>query len=258
MRFETLDFEQSGGTAIARFNRPDDLNSLTESVFDDLEALITHCETDPTVRALVLTGKGKAFCVGLDLALLGQAFDDIGYFSAVVHRLAGIVSRLEQLPIPTLAAVNGYARAGGFEIAMGCDFVTIGSKARIGDAHTDSGVLPATVTARLARRIGMQRAKELLWTARWLEPQEAVDYGLALRVFPQETLVDDSVALLGGMINKPAPALAALKASLQATAEMGVEEATAHELAVFVEYATTQPYGKEGYTAFLEKRPPRW
>ena len=85
-----------------------------------------------------------------------------------------------------------------------------------------------------------------------------MDYDLALRVFPQETLVEDSIALLATMTNKPAPTLAALKASLNASEDMSPAAATAHELTVFAEYAATQPYGREGYAAFLEKRPPRW
>jgi enoyl-CoA hydratase/carnithine racemase len=258
MTFATLDLRRDGHIAVATFTRPAELNSLTPAMFDDLERVLDTIEGDLSVRAFVMTGEGRGFCVGLDLELLDRAFGDIGYFEAVVRRLARIVERLEALPIPTLAAVNGFARAGGFELAMGCDFIVVGSAAKIGDAHTDSGVLPATVTARLARRIGLPRAKELLWSARWLTPTEAVDYGLALRTFPQETLVADSLALLRTMVDKPRPAIAALKASLRATADLPAAAATEHELEVFTDYMGREPYGREGYRAFVEKRQPSW
>jgi enoyl-CoA hydratase/carnithine racemase len=187
--YRTLRYEAVGAIAKLTFATPERLNAIDEVRLAELEAVLDRLEQDTQIRALIVTGDGRAFCVGLDLDLLGRAFDDVGYFEQVVRRLATIIARLEALPIPTIAAVNGYARAGGFEISLGLDFMIVAEEARIGDAHTDSGVVPACVSLRLARRIGEQRAKELLFTARWLTGTEAVGYGLALRCVPGDDLM---------------------------------------------------------------------
>jgi enoyl-CoA hydratase/carnithine racemase len=258
MSFETLSFELTGNVAVVTFTRPRALNSISEQVMSDLESVLDRVEGASDVNALIFTGTGKAFCVGLDLGLLEKAFDDIPYFEAMVRRLAAIIGRVEALPIPTISAVNGYARAGGFELSCGCDFIVIADGAKIGDAHTDAGVVPAQVTLRLKRRVGAQRAKEILWTARWLSAQEAVEIGLALHVFPAASLVEDAITFARTMTDKPAPAIAILKRIMIEGEEMTVAEGTELELEYFGAYMSTQPYGREGYYAFREKRTPNW
>lgn len=258
MTDNSLTYSVEGGVSVLCFGRPDQLNSLTETVFAGIEAMLDQAESDPDLRALIIIGTGKAFCVGLDLDLLDKAFHDIAYFEAVVRRLSVIIERIEALPIPTIAAINGYARAGGFELAMACDFLLIAHDARIGDAHTDAGVVPACVSLRLMRRVGAQRAKELLWTARWLTADEAVDYGLALKSVPADHLMTEAQAFARSMTDKPRSALASLKRIFVAGADLPVAEATQLELTSFVHYMGTEPYGFEGYRAFREKRLPAW
>ena len=191
----TLRHDRADGIATVTFTTPDRLNAISEARLDDLEAVLDQVETDADTRVLIFTGEGRAFCVGLDLDLLDRAFGDLAYFEATVRRLARIIERIEALPIPTIAACNGYARAGGFELILGCDFLIIADEAKIGDAHTDAGVVPACVTLRLRRRIGAQRAKELILTARWLTGQEAVAYDLALKSVPLANLQERSLGL---------------------------------------------------------------
>ena len=153
---------------------------------------------------MVLTGEGdRAFCVGLDLDLLDKAFADLDYFDTVVGRVSRIIAALEALPVPTLAAINGVTRAGGFEFSLGCDFVIVADEADFGDAHTDSGVLPAAVTTRLKRKIGDQKAKALIWSARYLRGQEAVDWGLAIKSVPRAQLLAEAKAFLASIVDKP-------------------------------------------------------
>ena len=245
--------------AIVTFNTPDRLNSISEQRLADLEAVLTEVEQDKTLGALILTGgEGNAYCVGLDLELLDCAFYDIPYFESVIRRLNGIVLRLEALSIPTIAAVNGYARAGGFEISMGCDFIVIADEAKIGDVHTDAGVLPAVTSMRLARRIGTQRAKEVIWTGRWLTGPQAVDCGLALWSVPRATLRAKAIEFAATMTSKPGPCISANKSVFQMSADKTIEEGVANEIAVFVRFMTEQPYGKEGYAAYREGRKPFW
>lgn len=258
MAYTSLSFDVAEAIGVMTFTRPDRLNGISEERLAEMEAVLDRVERDPDIRALVITGSGKAFCVGLDLDLLDRAFDDIPYFEATVRRLSRIVMRIEALDIPTIAAVNGYARAGGFEMILGCDFLIMADEAMIGDVHTDAGVVPAFVSLRLKRRVGDQVAKDILWTARWYTGAEAVANGLALKSVPLATLVEDARAYAKSIVDKPRPAIAALKRIFIAGAQMGVADGTALELDSFVEYMSSQPYGREGYRAYREKRTPAW
>ena len=260
MTYASLRYEiDRTGIGVVTFATPDRLNAISAQRLDDLEAVLAEGGRDPALRALILTGEGdRAFCVGLDLDLLDKAFADLDYFDTVVTRVSKIIAGLEALPVPTLAAINGVTRAGGFEFSLGCDFVMVADEADFGDAHTDSGVLPAAVTTRLKRKIGDQRAKALIWSARYLRGQEAVDWGLAIKSVPRAKLLDEAKTFLGAIVDKPRATLAASKDILQKTADLDLQEAVAFELATFSRYNRTQPYGREGYTAFREKRPPSW
>ena len=235
------------------------LNAISEQRLDELEAVLADAEADQALRALILTGEGdRAFCVGLDLDLLERAFADLSYFQAVVTRVSKIIARLEALPVPTLAAINGVTRAGGFEFSLGCDFVIVADEADYGDGHTDSGVLPAAVTTRLKRKVGDQKAKALIWSARYLKGPEAVAYGLAIRSVPRARLLEESKAFLRTLIDKPRAVLAANKAVLQQADDLTLGEAVKLELDTFADYMAKEPFGREGYTAFREKRSPNW
>ncbi len=259
MAYSSLRYEIDGGIGVVTFATPERLNAISEARLDELEAVLTDAHADETLRALILTGEGdRAFCVGLDLELLDRAFADLDWFDATVGRVAGIIAKLEALPIPTLAAINGVTRAGGFEFSLGCDFIIVADEAPFGDAHTDSGVLPAAVTTRLKRKVGDQKAKALMWSARFLKGQEAVDYGLAIKSVPRARLLEESRAFLNTLIDKPRAVIAASKAVLQQGEDLTLADAVALELKTFSTYNRTQPYGREGYTAFREKRPPSW
>lgn len=258
MNFDSLTYEVTGRVGLATFSTPDNLNAITEVRLHELERLLDLVAADESLGALILTGKGRAFCVGLDLHLLQRAFDDLAYFESVVRRINAVTTRLEALPIPTIAAVNGYARAGGFEISLGCDFIIIANEARYGDAHTDAGVLPACASMRLARRVGAQKAKELLWTARWLQGQEAVDFGIALKAVPQGDLLRESMAFARTMTDKPRACLASIKSVFQQTQAAAVAAGAETELTAFMRYMREHPYGREGFQAYLEGRAPSW
>jgi enoyl-CoA hydratase/carnithine racemase len=259
MTHTSLRYEIEGGIGVVTFATPNRLNAISEARLDDLEDVLAAAKTDETLHALILTGEGdRAFCVGLDLDLLDKAFADLDYFDSIVKRVSDIIAALEALPVPTLAAINGVTRAGGFEFSLGCDFVIVADEADFGDAHTDSGVLPAAVTTRLKRKIGDQKAKALIWSARYLRGQEAVDWGLAINSVPRARLLEEAKAFLSTIVDKPRATLAASKDILRKTAEMDLDDAVEFELSTFARYNREQPYGREGYTAFREKRTPSW
>lgn len=258
MAYTTLTYEVADRIGVVTFTVPERLNAISEARLADLEAALDAVEADADLGALIITGSGSSFCVGLDLDLLDKAFDDIGYFKATVRRLSRIVLRIEALEIPTIAAINGWCRAGGFEMTLGCDFCIMADEAKIGDAHTDSGVVPAFVSLRLRRRVGDQVAKDILWTAGWYSGPEAVANGLALKSVPRVRLLDEARAYAKTITDKPRVTIATLKRIYIEGAELGVAEGTELELAKFAEYMSSQPYGREGYRAFREKRTPTW
>ena len=258
MAFTSLRFEKTDRIGIMTFATPDNLNGITEQRLDEIEAVLSDVEHDQVLGALIITGEGRAFCVGLDLGLLDRAFADLDWFDTIVGRMNRIITRLEQLDIPTITANNGFTRAGGFEISLGCDFMIVADEAKVGDVHTDAGVVPACVTLRLVRRVGMQKAKEILWAARWYKGQEAVDVGLAIKSVPLASLRDEAIAFAKSMTDKPRETLAVLKRIMRDGAHLSTAEGAAMELAAFAHYNRTQPYGREGYNAFREKRVPSW
>jgi len=257
--FESLNYSTLDRVAYATFNTPAKLNSITERRLADLEEVIAAVRGDERLRALVISGVGRAFCVGLDLELLQRAFADIHFFERQIRRLNAIQLDLEALPVATIAAVNGLARAGGFEIALACDLLIIADEARIGDNHTHVGVMPGGgSTQRLPRRIGEQRAKELIWSARWLSGQEAAAMGLALRSVPLAELQAAVEAVVAQLRLRPRAAIDVVKRVIHAGRHMELADGVELEIRNFVEYMSQLPYAREGYEASMTGRPPAW
>lgn len=250
--------EQRERIATLTLDRPDAMNALDEATLAGLAAALPEVAASDA-RALVITGAGDAFCVGLDIELLGRAFADTAYFKDVLERLKRILLDLEALPIPVITKVNGLARAGGFELILASDLAIVASEARIGDTHLAFGIPPGGgAVARAPRRLGAQRARELLLTGRWLTGDEAVEYGLALRAVPRDGLdaaVEEMCATLRPLSRA---ALAATKAALNAAADVPLREGLDIETEWFIRYLTDEPTAREGYQAFVEKRKPRW
>ncbi|HEX9712008.1 MAG TPA: enoyl-CoA hydratase/isomerase family protein [Actinomycetota bacterium] len=250
--------EQRDRIARLTLDRPEAMNALDEEVLAALpEAIASVADSD--ARALVITGAGDAFCVGLDIELLGKAFADPVYFRDVLERLKRILLDLEALPVPVIAAVNGLARAGGFELILASDLAIVASEARIGDTHLAFGIVPGGgAVARAPRRLGPQRARELLLTGRWISGDEAASYGLALRAVPRAALDDEVEQLCALLRPLSRSALAATKAAMNEAADKPLREALDIETDQFIRYLTTEPTAREGYQAFVEKREPRW
>ena len=240
--FTTLDLVREGRTAWIRFTRPDQLNSLSEDVLSDLNAALDVVEADTGIRALVITGAGKAF------------------FESVLTRLGALCTRLESLPVVTIAAVNGLARAGGFELMLSCDLVLIAEEAKIGDVHTVHGVAPGGgSTVRLPRVVGAQRAREIFLTGRWIAPAEAVTIGLALDAVPLAELDDAARGLAARLIDKSRDCLGAVKRQLVAVDGLPTAEGIAAERREFLAYVSPPDSdAQEGFQASVERREPSW
>ena len=259
MAYTSLTYHKAERIGILTFIRPERMNSITEVLLTELASVLLEVEADADLGALIVTGgKANAFSVGLDLALLDRAFCDLPYFEAVVRSLNNLVTRLDALTIPTIAAVNGFARAGGFALAMGCDFMIVADEAMIGDVHTNAGGLPAAYSLRLKQRIGEQRAKDLIWAARWLAGRQAVDYGLALKSVPRAQLQAEALTLAGELATVPRACLASSKDVFRRTAGLNLADGAELEIEALFRYMSTEPYAKEGYAAYREGRLPSW
>jgi len=258
--FSDIEVARRDNVVYATMHQTHRLNSITESLLTDLDELITTVENDLSIKALVIRGSGRAFCVGLDQHLLDKAFDDAAYFSSVLERLAGILLRIEELDAPVIAAVNGLARAGGFELILCCDLVIVAQSAKIGDAHTAFGVVPGGGSSfRLPRIVGVMRAKEIFLSGRWMDAEELVAFGLAIEAVPDDSLDSAVEDCLGWLTDKSRACLGTVKRQMRLTATESAADAIEIEREIFLNYVTPNDSdAQEGFRAYREGRPPRW
>jgi enoyl-CoA hydratase/carnithine racemase len=247
-------YEKTRRVGTLTFNAGQRMNAISEEGLAEIEHVLNAVEKDGDLGALILSGgTGNAFCVGLDFQLLDRGFADLDYLEAAVRRLAGIARRIEDLPIPTIAAVNGWARAAGFELALACDFILIADEAKFGDVHTEAGLLPIGGAIRLKARVGEQRAKELIWSSRWWTAAEAVASGLALRSVPREQLPFAVGELADSLAGKPRSAIEASKRVFQQHRGR-TPEADAFEVDNFLAHVRSDPYPRQSYFAHRQAR----
>jgi enoyl-CoA hydratase/carnithine racemase len=253
--------QDGSNVAIVTLNRPDTLNAIDRSMIDALAGVITTVDGDPTVRALLITGRGRAFSAGGDLKQYLTLQRDPVAFPAFVADLHATFGRLRQLRIPVIALINGVTAAGGLELVLNCDFAVIARSARIGDAHLNFGQMGGGgVLTLLPRAVGRARANELIFSGRFLDADEAVDWGLASRTVDDETLLDAGVDLAEGIAEKSPLAVANAKHVLQAlwSANTTVDDGLRLERERNDEYCLTAHDAREGLEAFAEKRRPRF
>ena len=245
--------EKKEHIAIARIDRPNALNALNSAVLDDLNELLNTVEADEEIRALVLTGSGeKAFVAGADIGEMcsltkaeGEAFGKKGN---------DVFRRLEMLPVPVIAAVNGYALGGGCELSMACDIRLCSDTAVFGQPETGLGITPGFGgTQRLARLIGPGMAKQMIYAAKNVKADEALRIGLVNAVYPAEELLP-AAEKLAETIAKNAPiAVRASKRAINEGLDAPMDEAIVIEERLFGSCFETADQ-KEGMGAFLEKR----
>ncbi len=248
--------EREGAVAVITLNRPDKLNALNAELLGELDALLASLAAasgPEAVSCAILTGAGeKAFAAGADIAAMlpmsteqGRAFSEMG------HR---VCSRLEKAPFPVLAAVNGFALGGGCELALACDFIYASDKAKLGQPEVNLGIIPGFGgTQRLARRVGIGRARELCYTGDTVNAEEALRIGLVNVVVPHAELLTKARDTAAKIASKGRLALAQCKRVLYTGADVPLEVANALETQSFAMLFGTEDRA-EGMKAFLEKR----
>lgn len=246
MDFETLLVERSAdGFATLVLNRPDKLNTLSISMRREMAAAIDALEADPMVRVLILTGAGRAFTAGLDLD--EWAAPGVVAAGAYEH---DAVEALQRFSGPIIGAINGLAITGGVEIALACDVLIASTAARFADTHVQVGLLPGWGgSVRMARRIGLHRAKELALTGRSLGAEEALAWGFVNRVVAPDRLRPEAEVMARQMLAGVPEALLAYKRLLDDEAGMTMADALRLERAASV--ANNTPVGRAEIEARL-------
>ena len=257
MDYKNVLFEVKENVALLTINRPKVLNALNPETLDEIEDVIDRIYKENLARVLVITGAGdKAFVAGADIS----EFPKMNSLQARLFAKKGqdIFFKIENLPIPTIACVNGYALGGGCELAMSCDFIYASEKARFGQPEINLGIIPGFGgTQRLARLVGRAKAKELCMTGEQISAQEAKELGLVAKVFKHEELMDKTMEVAKALANKAAVALRAIKEVINRGVEVDLVTGCALEGEVFATAFASED-AKEGVSAFLEKRKPNF
>lgn len=250
--FQTLALDQiSPQVALLRLNRSDAANAINTQMALELKRFFEETR-QKSCRALVLTGSGKHFSAGADLK------ERRGMNEAEWHTqhdaLEAAVAALLACDIPVIAAINGAAFGGGFELALACDFIYASQEARFGLTETTLGIMPGMGgTQTLARRVGLARAKEMIFTGKAISTQQALDYGVANKLCAPETLIDEAVATAQAIANNGPLAIQAAKRAMQEGAALSLDKAMVTELKHYNTLLKTRDR-HEGINAFNEKR----
>jgi enoyl-CoA hydratase/carnithine racemase len=259
MDYETIKLATDGPFATLTLNRPNALNSYSRQMVDELNLAASEVENRTGLKALVIRGEGRAFCAGADLNYLGDAFDDQPRLIRYLRDLNDFFFRLEELPMPVIGVVHGFVLAGGLELMLACDMVIAAEDTRIGDQHANYGLMPGGgSTQRLPRKLGIQKAMELMLTGSWLSGKEAQELGLVLRAVPADKLDEELETILAGLRDKSATGLGWIKRTALHGQSMTLREGVAMEIQAFATLGITSPHPKEGIQAFKERREPKF
>lgn len=252
-----LRIEDRGSLRILTIDKEPQMNVLSRALVAELAQAARQAAVEAGVRAVVVTGAGhRAFCAGANLKeRLGWSENDVRRWLVELH--AGL-REIERCPKPWIAAVNGLALGGGCELALACDLRVLDPAAQIGLTETKIGVIPGGGgTVRLARIVGIGRAKDLILTARRVEAQEALELGLANRISAAGDSVSAALALAGEIADNAPVAVAAAKQSIEDGWDLSIDLALERERFHYEKPLLSEDR-LEGLKAFAEKRPPRW
>jgi methylglutaconyl-CoA hydratase len=243
------------GIMVLTLNRPNAANALSTKMLEELKNVIDTCKFDPSVRCLVLTGAGeKAFCAGADLK--ERAGMEPQMVRKTVSLIRECINNLESLPQPVIAAVNGAAFGGGTELALACDIRVASEHAKFGLTETSLGIIPgAGGTQRLPRLVGKGRAKELIFTARRIEAQEAKEIGLVEYVVRPESLFEKAIDIASQIARNAPIAVRQAKFAIEKGMDVDLTTGLAIEQNAY-EITIPTKDRLEGLQAFKEKRPP--
>ncbi|MFN8457124.1 MAG: enoyl-CoA hydratase-related protein [Anaerolineae bacterium] len=255
---EALLFSYAASVATLTFNRPEVLNAIDLSTAETLHRQLTDAERNPEIRAVILTGRGRGFCAGGDLrfALAVNPHSPGDSFLALTHTLHASILKLRQMDKPVIAAINGPAAGAGLFLALACDVRVMAGSAYLKQSNTSYGLsIPAGGTFTLPRLVGLAKALEIALLDEPIPAAHALELGLVNKVVPQSRLLSEAQQLAERLANRPVGALGRVKRLLNGAFEASLAEQLEREWQEIAASANSAE-GREGITAFLEKRQP--
>jgi len=256
--YETLIFEEKDGVAWIRMDRPDELNALSLPMARELCEATAYCTVEKSVRAVVLTGTGRAFCAGGDVKKMAQELEETGRSDLFLRDLAlylhSFVSEIARMPKPVLAAVNGIAAGAGFSMSLACDMSIVAEGARFVMAYTNIGLVPdGSSTFFLSHLVGPKKAMELIYLNEPIDAEEALKLGIVNRVLPSEEFEKGVSGIARKLAQGPTEtygrAKELVRKGLLETLESQMESERQG-----IAFSSLQGEFREGVTAFREKR----
>ncbi len=254
---ETINYEQQGNVAILRLNRPQVFNSFNREMALALQQKLDEVEADENIRAIIITGTGKAFCAGQDLAEVTGP-DAPGFQTILSEHYNPIITRIRSIAKPVIAAVNGVAAGAGANIALACDLVVASESASFLQAFSKIGLVPDSGgTFFLPRLIGFQKASAIMMTGEKIIASDAEKWGMIYKVFTDETFWESTTKLALDLSVMPTHALGLIKSLLNQSMTNDLDTQLALEEKYQIEAGHTADY-KEGVASFMEKRKPNF
>jgi enoyl-CoA hydratase len=256
MDYQNIVVEKKDKIALLTISREKALNALNDETIAEIQDFFDSIGDSDDVNCIVITGQGKAFVAGADIAELAGCNVEGGTEKAVIgHKM---MRTIENCPWPVIAAVNGFALGGGCELALACDFRLASEKAKFGQPEVNLGIIPGYGgTQRLPRLIGAGKAKELVYTGNIINAEEAYRIGLADEIYPLEELMDKAMDMAKLIVSKGPLAIKAAKKCINEGLEGTLKEGCELESQAFGELYGSEDT-PEGLNAFLEKRPPQF
>jgi enoyl-CoA hydratase len=253
MDYEILKLTVDESIAIVTINRPQALNALNSTFFREMDAMIKEVSAMKGIKVMVITGEGKAFVAGADIAEMVDMTPEQGI--AFSRTGQNTFRSLERMEIPVIGAINGFALGGGLELAMGCDFRIASSKAKFGQPEVNLGMIPGYAgTQRLPRLVGLGDALFLLMSGEMIGAEDALRIGLVQKVVEPEQLMEETLRIAKIIASKGPMAVKKVKYVARAGRQMHFDEGCKLEAEFFGTQFKAE--GEEGMRAFLEKRKP--
>jgi enoyl-CoA hydratase len=256
MDYEILKLKVEEQIATLTISRPQALNALNSKFFSEMHSLLDEIKTRNDIRVMIITGEGKAFVAGADIAEMANMDSKQGTAFSKTGQQA--FDKIGELPFPVIAAINGFALGGGCELAMACDFRIASSKAKLGQPEVNLGLIPGYAgTQRLSRFVGLGDALFLLMTAEMINAEEALRLGLVQKVTEPEKLMEECLKIANTIKKKGKNAIQKVKLVTRKGLGMDFHEGSSVEANFFGSLFDTEET-KEGMKAFVEKREPKW
>lgn len=258
MAFTNIIYEKKDHICTITLNRPDQLNALDPTTYNELYQATLDIEADPDIRVVIFKGNGRAFCAGADLKAMQPSLQKASLAVKYLENCHRTYNAIENLNVPTIAQVHGMCLAGGIELIESCDIIIAAETARIGDQHSARGLVPGGgSTQRLIRQMNFRKAKEILLTGEWMSGTEAYQWGLINKVVPEDQL-EAAVMEMAQKLAKQSPmASKTIKWLVNKGIQCDLTTALRLEIASTAQHVFTDDF-REGIQSFLERRKPEF